>query len=90
MTGAKEVPPPIVRGRLTRRVAKPAGIRAYVRVKVVRTGEAIMVEPLMLTGSGLLSTLTKGNGILEVPEMLEGYEEGEMVEVELTQPLEET
>jgi len=90
MTGAKEVPPPIVRGRLTRRVAKPAGIRAYVRVKVIRTGEAIMVEPLMLTGSGLLSTLTKGNAILEVPEMLEGYDEGEMVEVELTQPLEET
>jgi len=90
MTGAKEVPPPIVRGRLTRRVAKPAGIRAYVRVKVIRTGEAIMVEPLMLTGSGLLSTLTKGNAILEVPEMLEGYDEGEMVEVALTQPLEET
>jgi len=89
MTGSRETPPPIVRGRLTRRVAKPAGIRAYVRVRVVKTGETLMVEPLMLTGSGLLSTLTRGNGILEVPEMLEGYEEGEKVEVELTQPLEE-
>lgn len=90
MTGSEEMPAPRIRGRLARRVAKPAGIRAFVRVRVKKTGGEVIVEPLMLTGSGLLSTLTEGNGILEVPEMLEGYDEGEEVEVELTQPLEET
>jgi molybdopterin biosynthesis enzyme len=37
----------------------------------------------MLTGSGLLSTLTKANAILVIPEDVEGYDEGEEVEVEL-------
>ena len=40
-----------------------------------------MVEPLAVTGSGILSTLTKGNGILIVPENLEGYDEGGTVNV---------
>ncbi len=88
MTGTRMPPPPRIRGRLTRRVAKPQGIRAFVRVRVRREGESYIVEPMMLTGSGLLSTLTGGNGILEIPEMLEGHDEGEVVEVEITQPLE--
>ena len=72
-----------VRGRLTRRVANPALTRTYVRVCVRRTPEGVLVEPLMLTGSGLLSTLTKADGILVVPEGVEGFEEGEEVEVEM-------
>lgn len=89
LTGTRDLPPPRIRGRITRRVAKPAGIRAFVRVRVMDRGGGLIVEPLMLTGSGLLSTLTKGNGVLEIPEMLEGHDEGEEVEVELTQPIEE-
>lgn len=86
MMGCRFEPRPRVRGRLMRRVATPPGTRSYVRVRVVRDREGVCVEPLMLTGSGILSTLTKANGILIIPEELEGFDEGEEVEVELLQP----
>ncbi|NPA23737.1 MAG: molybdopterin molybdotransferase MoeA [Crenarchaeota archaeon] len=68
----------MLRGVLTRRLAKPPSLRAYVRVRACVDPEdgTIYVAPLALTGSGLLSTLIKGNAILEIPEELEGYEEG--------------
>jgi len=54
------------------------------RVRVYRgeSGE-VLVEPLRTTGSGILSTLTRGNGLLTIPEEVEGYDEGDEVEVEL-------
>ncbi len=48
----------------------------------------VYVEPLALTGSGILSTLVRGgNGILVVPENREGFDEGDEVEVTLIRPL---
>ncbi|MEM3066776.1 MAG: molybdopterin molybdotransferase MoeA [Nitrososphaerota archaeon] len=88
MLGLPEEPKLTIRGKLTRRVANPHGVRSFIRVKVIRQGDAYYVEPLMLTGSGLISTLTKANGMLIVPEDIEGYDEGEEVEVELFQPIE--
>ncbi len=87
MLGLPEEPKITIRGRLTRRVANPHGVRSFVRVRVIRNGDSYYVEPFMLTGSGLISTLTKANGMLVIPEELEGYDEGEEVEVELFQPI---
>jgi len=88
LLGCRFDPCPRVRGRLTRRVASPPGIRSFVRVRVLRTASGeLLVEPLRLTGSGMLSTLTRGNGLLIIPEELEGYEEGDEVEVELLSPI---
>jgi len=81
--GTRPQPKPRVKGRLTRRVYVEPGVRGYVRVKVYERDGEIEVEPLMLTGSGILSTLIKGNGLLVVPEELEGFDEGDLVEVEL-------
>lgn len=81
-------PAPRVRGKLTRRISSPPGIRTYVRVKVFRDeGGEVMIEPLRVTGSGMLSTLTRGNGLLVIPEDLEGYDEGSEVEVMLLSPI---
>jgi len=91
ITGCKFDPSPRIRGRLTRRVVSPPGIRSFIRVRVSETADGeLLVEPLRLTGSGILSTLTRGNGLLIVPEELEGYEEGEEVEVELLSPIVES
>lgn len=87
MLGCKPDPQPRVNARATRRIAKPPGVKAYVRVRVYRSRGVFYAEPLRLTGSGLLSTLTKGNGLLILPEEVEGVEEGEEVEVLLTQPV---
>ncbi|MEM1777372.1 MAG: molybdopterin molybdenumtransferase MoeA, partial [Acidilobaceae archaeon] len=76
-------PKPKIKGILTRRVNTPINVRSYVRVRVYRKNDGIYVEPLALTGSGVLSTLVRGNGILIVPEDREGYDEGDIVEVTL-------
>lgn len=81
MMGAEEEPRATVRGRLTRRVTTPINVKSYVRVRVYERDGEVLVEPLALTGSGILSTLVKGNGILVVPESREGYDEGDEVEV---------
>ena len=71
--------------RLGRRVANVVGYRSFVRVKLLRDPEKpeIVAEPLAARGSGLISTLIRANGILEIPENVEGFEEGESVEVYL-------
>lgn len=74
---------PAVRARLTKRVPSQPGILELYRVRVwVENGEFI-VEPLRLTGSGVLSTLIRGNGLLKVPEDSTGFEAGSYVWVEI-------
>ncbi|MEM3922423.1 MAG: molybdopterin molybdotransferase MoeA [Nitrososphaerota archaeon] len=88
MLGCRFDPPPRIRGRLTRRIASPPGIRTYARVRVFKSGDGeISIEPLRVTGSGILSTLTRGNGLLVIPEELEGFDEGSEVEVILLSPI---
>lgn len=87
--GAVEEPKPVVRARLVRRVANVVGFRSYFRVLVWREGGEYLVEPLMITGSGVVSSLIRGNGILVVPEHVEGHDEGDYVEVELIGPVRE-
>jgi molybdopterin molybdotransferase len=89
MVGAKEEPLPVVRATLTRRVTTPINVRSFVRVKVYRRGDRLYAEPLAVTGSGILSTLTKGNGLLIIPENREGYDEGDEVEVVLLGPVDD-
>ena len=72
-----------VRGRLTRRVASQPGIRDLVRVKLHRQGEEWLIEPLRVTGAGIISSVTKADGLLIIPEEVEGYEKDETVEVEM-------
>ena len=88
MQGCVIEPRPKIRGIVTRRIVNPPNTRSYVRVRVFRSDGEVMVEPLRLTGSGILSSLTRGNGLLMVPEELEGYDEGDVVDVELLQPVE--
>lgn len=78
---------PKVRGKLTRRVTVKTGLLGFVRVKVYRLGGELLVEPLMIGGSGALASLLEGNGYLLIPEDLEGYDEGEEVEVRLYRPI---
>ncbi|MEM1873861.1 MAG: molybdopterin molybdotransferase MoeA [Acidilobaceae archaeon] len=90
MVSAQSEPRPVVSGVLLRRVTTPYNVRSYVRVRVFRSGDGgVYVEPLAVTGSGVLSTLVRGNGLLVVPETREGYDEGEVVEVYLYRGVEE-
>ncbi|HIP57273.1 MAG TPA: molybdopterin molybdenumtransferase MoeA [Ignisphaera aggregans] len=72
-----------VYAKLTRRVVNRAGYTTFVRVKLFNCGTEVCAEPLASTGSGLISTLLESNGILKLPDDIEGYEAGELVPIEL-------
>lgn len=73
------------RGILQARVASEVGIRSYVRV----LWENGKVYPTRISGSSILSSLVKSNALLVIPEDVEGYEEGEEVEVTLIRDITE-
>ncbi len=74
---------PKILAKLTRRIPSQPGIVELYRVRVWRKDMEYYAEPLMLTGSGILSTLIHGNALLVIPEDSTGYDEGDLVEVEL-------
>ena len=89
MLGAQEQPRAVIKARLTRRVASTPGTRSYLRVFVEKRGDVFYAEPLRLTGSGVLSSVVKANGIVIIPEHRDGFDEGEEVYVQLIRPVEE-
>jgi molybdenum cofactor synthesis domain-containing protein len=88
MLGTHSLPRPNVKAKLARRVAGVLGSRTYVRVRVREDEGGTYVEPVSVSGAGILSSLVRSNGFIIVPENVEGYEEGELVEVELFRPVE--
>ncbi|MGC8572409.1 MAG: gephyrin-like molybdotransferase Glp [Caldisphaera sp.] len=83
MRNTSEEIEPKIKGKITRRVANIAGVKTYLRVKVRKEKNEIYVDPLAVTASGVLSTLTEANGLLIIPENVEGYDEDDEVEVML-------
>ncbi len=88
LLGTNSLPRPTVRVKLRRRVAGVLGSRTYVRIQVAESGGSLFADPVRTSGAGILSSLVQANGFLIVPEHVEGYEEGEMVEVELFRAVE--
>jgi molybdenum cofactor synthesis domain-containing protein len=69
---------------LSRKVSGVLGRKTYVRVlvKLDRKGE-LLVEPVSAKGSSSMSTMTKSNGYIVIPENREGLREGEIVLVQM-------
>lgn len=76
-----------VNATLTRPVVSGLKYQEFVRVRMGCVGGRLMASPLS-RGSGVVSSFMKADGILEVPQGLEGYEAGEEVSVRLLSPLE--
>jgi molybdopterin molybdotransferase len=90
MLGMKDAEPrPTVNAFMTRKVAAALGRRTFVRVRVTRRNGEFQAEPVSARGSGSISTMTRGNGFVVVPENREGVAEGEVVEVCLFGKVEE-
>jgi len=83
LLGIEDEPRPMLQAELTRRVASALGRRVYLRVYVFQKKDEFFAEPIRTRGSGVLSTMTKANGYVVIPEDREGLEEGETVVVHL-------
>ncbi|MEM3357330.1 MAG: molybdopterin molybdotransferase MoeA [Candidatus Bathyarchaeia archaeon] len=79
----KEEPRPLVKAKMTKRVTTALGRKTFVRVRVFKSGEDYFAEPISARGSGIISTMTRANGYVVVPENVEGLDEGETVPVYL-------
>jgi molybdopterin molybdotransferase len=91
MLGMKHTEPrPAVNAVMTRKVAAALGRRTFVRVRVTRKNGEFQAEPVSARGSGAISTMTRGNGFVVVPENREGVKEGEVVMVRLFGEVEDT
>lgn len=90
LLGVERESRPLLKARLTRRVASALGRQVFLRVRVFEKNGEFFAEPVRVKGSGVLSTMTKANGYVEIPENREGLEEGESVIVHLFDKIEGT
>jgi molybdenum cofactor synthesis domain-containing protein len=88
MLGTEQDPQPKIWARATKRIVGVPSFRTFIRVLVREKEGKLFVEPLRAPGAGILTTLTRANGMVVVPENVEGYDEGAEVEVQLFRPVE--
>jgi molybdopterin molybdotransferase len=70
-----------VKAKITKRVSTVLGRKTFVRVHVLQRNGEFFAEPIGTRGSGIISTMTRANGYVVVPENREGLEEGEVIPV---------
>ncbi|MDR2719712.1 MAG: molybdopterin molybdotransferase MoeA [Nitrososphaerota archaeon] len=74
---------PVLKAVLSRNVSGVLGRKTFVRVLVKLCAGELVVEPVSAKGPSSISTMTKSNGYVIVPEDREGLKEGETVLVQI-------
>jgi putative molybdopterin biosynthesis protein len=70
----------------TRKMASKLGVEEFVRVKLGQVGERIVATPLP-RGAGSITSITEADGIIRIPNHIEGLKDHETVTAELIRPL---
>jgi molybdopterin molybdotransferase len=78
---------PWIRAKVTKRIVSNVGMRSFVRVKVSNVNGKYIAEPVRTTGSGILSSMIQANGLLIIPEDIEGIDEDQEVDIILFRPI---
>ncbi len=76
---------PTVQATLTRKVVSPDGDEEFLRVTVGQVGDQVVASPLA-SGSGVLMSLVRADGIVRIPRGEQGFEPGATVTVSLFRP----
>jgi putative molybdopterin biosynthesis protein len=80
--------PDMLEATLTRKVFSPPGDDEYLRVTLGEVGERVVATPLA-RGAGVITSLTRADGVVLIPRQSEGFEAGERVTVQLYRPPDE-
>jgi putative molybdopterin biosynthesis protein len=75
-----------IKASVTRKIPSKLGTEEFLRVKVGKIGDRIFASPLP-RGSGVITSLTKADGIIRIPPSSEGLNENEETDTELLRPL---
>lgn len=86
MLGQPEKQRPTVAVEPTKKIASKLGVEEFLRVKLGAVGDRIVATPLP-RGAGCITTLTRADGIIRVPNNIEGIPPHEPVTAELLRPL---
>jgi len=85
LQGLSAPEPPVVSAILARKVASKLGLEEFVRVVLGRVGGELIAVPIQ-RGAGLITSLTRADGIVRIPHNEEGFDAGRKVDVELLKP----
>ncbi len=88
MSGRQAEPNEFVEATVSRRLVSSLKYLEFIRARLGKVGGRIVAVPLN-RGAGVVSSFVKADGIIHVPQNVEGYEAGEKVRVELLRPMEE-
>ena len=78
----QEIQPELITAELARKVHSRAGDLEYLRVSVGQVGERWIASPLS-RGAGVITSLVRADGIVEIPAGVQGFPAGEIVPVRL-------
>ncbi len=84
--GRPESPRETVKATLAKKIVSSLKYSEYVRVSLGRIGGKLIASPLP-RGAGVITSFTKADGVLIVPQNCEGLEAGEAVDIRLNKPL---
>ncbi len=83
LLGTRSEARPRLKATLTRKVPGVLGRQVFLRVRVRELGDEFLADPIRVKGSSIITTLTKANGYVVIPEDREGLKENEQVAVNL-------
>jgi len=70
----------------TKKIASKLGVEEFLRVKLGKVGDRIVATPLP-RGAGTITSLTEADGIIRIPNHIEGVNDNEIVSAELLRSL---
>jgi putative molybdopterin biosynthesis protein len=70
----------------TRKIASKLGVEEFLRVKLGQVGGHIVATPLP-RGAGSITSITEADGIIRIPNHIEGLKDHELATAELLRPL---
>jgi putative molybdopterin biosynthesis protein len=86
LQGQPDRPKKTAQVEITRKVASKLGLEEFLRVKLGKVGDRVVAAPLP-RGAGLITSITEADGIIRIPNQVEGIKDHEAVSAELLRPL---
>ena len=86
LQGQPEPEPATVKVKPTRKIASKLGVEEFLRVKLGQVDNHIVATPLP-RGAGCITSITEADGIIRIPNHMEGLQDQDTVTAELLRPL---
>lgn len=86
LLGQPETTRPVVQAEPIRKIPSKLGVEEFLRVKLGQVDDRIVAIP-MPRGAGCITTITEADGIIRIPNHVEGLNENQSVTAELLRPL---